>query len=349
MKFIKPTKLELYSFLFSMPLISAIINLVLYDDRLWKDFKVWVYSIPLIYGIGIISWYSHLLYADWVERKYPELNQSRQRILGKGLVLFFVMTPSIILILLIYDQFKILGYQFQEDDLFKGLLVGVCVNMIFETLYEADYVFSKMKQSALEKESIQELALHQDFDTLKNQVNPHFLFNCFNTLSSLISVDKKRAEVFLNELGKVYRYLLKNNEEEVSSVAKEIRFIESYYNLLNTRYGEAVQINIQIDKRYESYLLPSLTLQLLVENAVKHNIVSKSNPLVIDIFTTAGNKLVVSNNHQPLMAKASTTKVGLKNIKTKYELLKQPGFIVMEDEMNFTVVLPLIWSQKQKS
>ena len=68
MKFIKPTKLELYSFLFSMPLISAIINLVLYDDRLWKDFKVWVYSIPLIYGIGIISWYSHLLYADWVER-----------------------------------------------------------------------------------------------------------------------------------------------------------------------------------------------------------------------------------------------------------------------------------------
>ena len=349
MKFIKPTKLELYSFLFSMPLISAIINLVLYDDRLWKDFKVWVYSIPLIYGIGIISWYSHLLYADWVERKYPELNQSRQRILGKGLVLFFVMTPSIILILLIYDQFKILGYQFQEDDLFKGLLVGVCVNMIFETLYEADYVFSKMKQSALEKESIQELALHQDFDTLKNQVNPHFLFNCFNTLSSLISVDKKRAEVFLNELGKVYRYLLKNNEEEVSSVAKEIRFIESYYNLLNTRYGEAVQINIQIDKRYESYLLPSLTLQLLVENAVKHNTVSKSNPLVIDIFTTAGNKLVVSNNHQPLMAKASTTKVGLKNIKTKYELLKQPGFIVMEDEMNFTVVLPLIWSQKQKS
>ena len=282
-------------------------------------------------------------------RTDPELNQSRQRILGKGLVLFFVMTPSIILILLIYDQFKILGYQFQEDDLFKGLLVGVCVNMIFETLYEADYVFSKMKQSALEKESIQELALHQDFDTLKNQVNPHFLFNCFNTLSSLISVDKKRAEVFLNELGKVYRYLLKNNEEEVSSVAKEIRFIESYYNLLNTRYGEAVQINIQIDKRYESYLLPSLTLQLLVENAVKHNTVSKSNPLVIDIFTTAGNKLVVSNNHQPLMAKASTTKVGLKNIKTKYELLKQPGFIVMEDEMNFTVVLPLIWSQKQKS
>lgn len=347
MKFVKPSKLELYSFLFSMPLISAIVNLILFDDRLWRDYKVWVYSITLIYGIGIISWYFHLLYADRVERKYPELNQSRQRVLGKALVLLFVMAPSILFILFIYDWFHILDYQLQDDDLFKSLLVGVCVNTIFETLYEADYVFSKMKQSAREKETMQELALHQDFDTLKNQVNPHFLFNCLNTLSSLISVDKKRAEVFLNELGKVYRYLLKSNEEEVSSVTKEIRFIESYYNLLQTRYGDAVQLNIQIDKRYDSYLLPSLTLQLLVENAVKHNTLSKSSPLVIDIFTAAGNKLVVCNNYQPLMVKAPSTKVGLKNIKTKYALLKQPGFLVMEDERNFTVVLPLIWNQQQ--
>lgn len=344
MKLVRPPKLELYSFLFSMPLISAIVNLILYDDRLWKDYRVWVYSIPLIYLIGIFSWYSHVLYADWIERKYPELNQSRQRVLGKAMVLFFVMTPSILLILFIYDRFHILEYQFQDDDLFKGLLVGVGVNTIFETLYEADYVFSKMKQSAREKETMQELAVHQDFDTLKNQVNPHFLFNCLNTLSSLISVDKKRAEMFLDELSKVYRYLLKNNEEGVSTVAQEIRFIESYFNLLQTRYGNSVQLNVQIDKRYDPYLLPSLTLQLLVENAVKHNSLSKNNPLVIDIFTVAGNKLVVSNNHQPLTVKANSTKVGLKNIKLKYSLLKQSGFLVMADDKNFTVVMPLIWN-----
>lgn len=344
MKLVRPPKLELYSFLFSMPLISAIVNLILYDDRLWKDYRVWIYSIPLIYLIGIFSWYSHVLYADWIERKYPELNQSRQRVLGKAMVLFFVMTPSILLILFIYDRFHILEYQFQDDDLFKGLLVGVGVNTIFETLYEADYVFSKMKQSAREKETMQELAVHQDFDTLKNQVNPHFLFNCLNTLSSLISVDKKRAEMFLDELSKVYRYLLKNNEEGVSTVAQEIRFIESYFNLLQTRYGNSVQLNVQIDKRYDPYLLPSLTLQLLVENAVKHNSLSKNNPLVIDIFTVAGNKLVVSNNHQPLTVKANSTKVGLKNIKLKYSLLKQSGFLVMADDKNFTVVLPLIWN-----
>ncbi|MCM4151118.1 hypothetical protein DHD05_05890 [Arenibacter sp. N53] len=346
MKFVKPPKLELYSFLFSMPLISAIINLILFDDRLWKDYKVWIYSIPLIYMIGIPSWYLHVLYANWIEQKYPELNQSRQRVIGKALVLLFVMIPSILIILFVYDHFHILDYQLQIEDLYKGLFVGVGVNIIFETLFEADYVFSKMKQSARERETMNELAVHQDFDTLKNQVNPHFLFNCLNTLSSLIGVDKKRAEVFLNELSKVYRYLLKNNEEGVSTVTQEIRFIESYYKLLQTRYGDAVKLNLQIDKRYDSYLLPSLTLQLLVENAVKHNSLSKNSPLVIDIFTAAANKLVVSNNHQPLTVKAPSTKVGLKNIKTKYALLKQPGFLVMEDDKNFTVVLPLIWNQQ---
>ncbi len=347
MRFIKPPKLELYSFLFSMPLISAIVNLILYDDRLWTDFRVWIYSVPFIYIIGIPSWYLHVLYADWIEKKYPELNQSRKRITGKALVLVFVMSPSLLLIFFIYHQFHILDYQFENIHLWKGLLVGVCINLIFETLYEADYVFSKMKESALEKEAMLQLAVHQDFDCLKNQVNPHFLFNCFNTLSSLISIDKQRAELFLNELSKVYRYLLKKNEEGVSTVASEIKFIESYYNLLQTRYGDAVHLNFQIDKRYHTYLLPSLSLQLLVENAVKHNALSKSRPLVIDIFTAAGNKLVVNNNLQRLAVKTPGNKVGLENIKSKYALLKHTGFQVMEDEKNFTVVLPLIWNQQQ--
>jgi LytS/YehU family sensor histidine kinase len=175
-------------------------------------------------------------------------------------------------------------------------------------------------------------------------VNPHFLFNCFNTLSSLISEDKKKAEKFLNELSKVYRYLLRNNEDGLSSVDNEIRFIKSYYQLLQTRHGEAVQLNIEIDKRYDAYMLPSLTLQLLVENVVKHNVLSKNKPLVIDIFTTAGNKLVVNNNLQRRTVKAPSNKVGLDNIRAKYDLLNQPGFQVMEDDKNYTVVLPLIWN-----
>ena len=343
MKLIKPPKLEWYTFAFSMPLISIVLNLILYKERFWAEREIWFVSFPLIVFMGTLSWYLHVVYAHFIEKKYPELNQSRQRIIGKALIIFFIMSPSVLLIFFVYHHFHILGYQLQKWDLVKGLLVGLSVNLIFETLYEADYAFTKYKESAAEKETLEQVSVQDEFDLLKNQVNPHFLFNCFNTLSSLIAVDKQKAEVFLNELSKVYRYLLRNNQDGVGTVESEINFIRSYYQLLQTRHGEAVKINIEIDKRYNPYLLPSLTLQLVVENVVKHNVLSKNKPLVIDIFTTAGNKLVVNNNLQRRTVKAPSNKVGLDNIRTKYSLLKQPGFQVMEDEKNFTVVLPLIW------
>jgi two-component system, LytTR family, sensor kinase len=343
MKLIKPPKLETYSFIISIPLISVAWNLIFYKERCFTDARIWYFSFPLIILIGIFSWLCHVQYSYQIERRYPELHQTTQRITGKVLVFIFVMTPSVLLIIWLYDSCHILGYQLQRMDIFKGLFLGFAVNMIFETLFEADYVFTKLKESAAEKETMQELSLQTDFDLLKNQVNPHFLFNCFNTLSSLISVDRQKAEQFLNELSKVYRYLLRNNEEGLSTVENEIKFIHSYFQLLQTRHGEAVQLNTDIDKRYYPYLLPSLTLQLLVENVVKHNALSKNKPLVIDIFTTTGNKLVVNNNLQRRTIKAPSNKVGLDNIRARYALLRQYDFQVIENEKNFTVVLPLIW------
>jgi sensor histidine kinase YesM len=316
----------------------------MFDDRMFSDFSIWLISFPIIYVIGIGSWYVHTIISSVVNKKYPELHQTRLRILILSLSIIPFMSASVTLILVIYNTFGVLGYQLTSEDLKLGLVVGFCVNLIFETLYQADYVLEKYKESVEEKEMLQQLSMEQEFDTLKSQVNPHFLFNCFNTLSSLISEDKQKAEVFLNELSKVYRYLLRNNEDGLSTVGNEIKFIQSYYRLLQTRHGDAVQIHMEIDKRYEPYLLPSLSLQLLVENVVKHNVLSKKRPLEIDIFTTAGNKLVVNNNLQRRTIKAPSNRVGLENIKAKYNLLKQSGFQVIEDEKNFTVVLPLIWN-----
>jgi two-component system, LytTR family, sensor kinase len=343
MKFFKPSKFKLQSFLLSMPLIDVVLNLIIYKGRFWTDIRVWLISFPLLFIMGMGSWYAHTAYEDFIEKKFPELNQSNQRVFWKAMVIFFIMGPSILIIFFTYHHFQILGYRLEQTDMIKGVLLGVAVNLIFETLYEGEYVLSKYKENTTEKETLQLLAEQNEFETLKNQVNPHFLFNCFNTLSSLISVDKQKAEQFLDELSKVYRYLLRNNVESVSTVDNEIKFIQSYFKLLQTRHGEAVQLNMEIDRQYAAYLLPSLTLQLLVENVVKHNALSKNKPLVIDIFTTAGNKLVVNNNLQRRTVKAPSNKVGLDNIRSKYELLKQPGFQVMEDEKNFTVVLPLIW------
>jgi len=344
----RPTRLQLYSFLASMPLIDVLINLILYDDRLFKDVKIWLISFPLLFIIGIGSWRGHVIIGNYIKYKYAGLKQTKKRVFIIALCIVPFMSLSVIFIFLVYDTFHILGYKMEYGDLKMGFLVGFCVNLIFETLFESEFVLEKYKESVREKQNMQEIALHHEFTNLKNQVNPHFLFNCFNTLSSLIGEDKKKAEKFLDELSKVYRYLLRNNENGVVTVENEIKFIESYYQLLRTRHSEAVQINIEIDKRYNPYLLPSLTLQLLVENVVKHNVLSKNKPLIIDIFTTAGNKLVVNNNLQRRSVQAPSNKVGLENIKAKYDLLKQVGFQVMEDGKNFTVVLPLIWNNKME-
>jgi len=344
MKFYKPPRYQWISFCFSMPFISWAINVILYGDRLYKDWQVAAFSVPLVFFMGMGSWYLHYQYSYWIRSKYPEIPQTGKRIFYMVFIFVFVMSPSVLIIFFIYDYFNILGYNIQGNDLQLGLIVGFVINIVFETLWEVLYIISKYKENMAEKQMLEQMSITQEFENLKSQVNPHFLFNCFNTLSSLITENKKEAERFLDELSKVYRYLLRTNEEGLATLENELKFINSYYKLLKTRHGDALQMQIEVDKRYLNYVLPSLSLQLLVENAVKHNVVSKQQPLMIEIFTTTGNQLVVNNNLQRKLKKESSTHIGLNNIKSKYKLLQQAGFQVVEGEYNFMVVLPLVWA-----
>jgi two-component system, LytTR family, sensor kinase len=344
-KWIKPNKLEWTSYLLMMPFISLLLNSLLYGTEGLGRKDVLMYSFPLVIVQGMISWYLHIMVMHWLRVKFPHIRQTAVRLTLLGISHVTLISCTFIALFLTYDAFNFLGYNFEWGGLLNAILCGIALTMMATPMWEADYTLSKWKSSLGEKEKLEQLTIQQEFDVLKNQVNPHFLFNCFNTLSSLISEDRKQAEAFLNELSKVYRYLLRNNEDGLSTLDTEIRFIQSYYQLLRTRHGEAVQLELEIDKKYEQYLLPSLSLQLLTENAVKHNVLSKNKPLVIDIFTTSGNKLVVSNNLQPRSVKGPSNKIGLDNIKSKYELLNQPGFQVLEDRTSFSVVLPLIWNK----
>lgn len=339
----RATRVQWYSFLLSMPLIGLALNHILYGERVFQDYRVWLIAFPILWILGLLTWYGHVLYDNMIQTRYPEITQGRKRVFLKSLVVVLVMSPAVLLIFLLFDALNILGYSLLNEDLKEGLFLGFAVNLIFLTLWEAMYLMEKYKENLAEREILQQMSLQQEFDVLKSQVNPHFLFNCFNTLSSLIVEDPQRADSFLNELSKVYRYLLRNNESSLSTLQNELSFIESYFKLLKTRHGDAVQFQLEIDKRYNHYLLPSLSLQLLVENAVKHNVLSKNKPLIIDIFTTAANRLVVSNNLQRRTKKGPSNRIGLDNIRTKYDLLRQRGFQVMEDGRSFTVVLPLIW------
>lgn len=342
----KPTLLHKYTFWIPMPFIAFSLMYIFYGERVWNDWLVWVVTFPILYVIAYSSWFMHTQYDFYLRDKLPSLDQTPKRVLLNFGVNLVVMTPSVLLILVLFDQFNILGYNIKENDLKYAYLLGLCINLIFASLWEVVYIIDKYKESASEIDVLEQLQLQQEFDGLKQKVNPHFLFNCFNTLSSLITEDKDKAENFLDEMSKVYRYLLRNNEDGMSTLENEIKFIRSYIELLKTRYGDAVNFQLEVDRQYYNYLLPSLSLQMLVENAVKHNSLSRAKPLTIEIFTTAGNKLVVNNNLQRKNIKGQSNKIGLQNIRAKYDLIKLPGFQVIEEGNNYTVVLPLLWNNK---
>ena len=343
MKLAKPKKFYVWCFWISMPLITLAWIYILYDVRMWTDWRVWVMTTPIIYFLGYGSWYCHVQYNEYVDKKFPSLQQTWKRNIYKIGINLLVMTPSVLLIIYVFQYFHILGYQIQENDIKYAYLTGLSVNLVFETLYETVYIIEKHKENSIEKELLEKMQLQLEFDNLKQKVNPHFLFNCFNTLSSLIVEDKQRADDFLDELSKVYRYLLRNNENDLSTVESEIKFIQSYCQLLQTRHHDSLQFHAQVDEQFFPYLLPTLSLQLLVENAVKHNTLSREEPVIILIRSTADGYLSVENNLARKKTTIISTGIGLSAIREKYKLLQQEDINIEENKNGrFVVNLPLI-------
>jgi two-component system LytT family sensor kinase len=338
-----PPTHQVIGFWFSMPFITLAYCYILYGDRIFHDYRPWVVVYPIVYAIGYFSWRAHYVYDFWVRNRFPSLKETRKRVLFTMPVNLLVMTPSVLLIVFVFHWFKVLGYQIGEGDIKYAYLAGLTVNIVFESLWEVIYIIEKYKESASEKEIIEQMQLRQEFDNLKQKVNPHFLFNSFNTLSSLIAEDKNQAEKFLDELSKVYRYLLRNNESGMSTVEQELKFIQSYAQLLTTRHGEAFKLDVKVDPAYRDREIPSLTLQLLLENAVKHNVLSKQQPVKVDIFSTPDGYLVVNNNlNKKTRLVNESTGIGLVNIREKYRLLNRPDVRVEETPERFTVRIPLL-------
>ncbi len=217
--------------------------------------------------------------------------------------------------------------------------VILCFTAIGAT--EAVYYYTRLRKSEQEKTELQRIALATQYDSLKQQVNPHFLFNSLNSLSSLITIDPPRAEKFVEEMSQVYRYLLQSNRDELTTLRRELEFIKSYLHLLKTRF-EGFRVDIELPEPAMQGLIPPLTLQLLMENAVKHNEVSAAHPLHLRFYAMDGDRLAVTNNLQRRNISVPSEKVGLANIIARYRLLNHPYVEVRETDTEFTVILPLI-------
>ncbi|MBX3242660.1 MAG: histidine kinase [Chitinophagaceae bacterium] len=272
---------------------------------------------------------------------YPSHRDTMKRVLLFSTLNLLIVILSVTLICWVFDLLSILDYRFTVKTWLRGLMAGAICTIVNQAVYETEASYRRIKISQLEAEQLKKEQLQTQFDSLKEQVNPHFLFNSLNSLSSLIATNPDKAEAFVEEMSQVYRYLLRSNEEQLTTLQKEIDFIESYNMLLQTRFGSGFQPVLQIEEKMKEWLLPPMTLQLLIENAVKHNIVDPDTPLVVQLYTQ-GEKLVVSNNLQKKNKSVVSNKVGLSNIISKYKLLNYPEVEIKETATEFIVVLPLI-------
>jgi len=189
---------------------------------------------------------------------------------------------------------------------------------------------------------LQEENIVSQFETLKQQVNPHFLFNSLNVLSSLIFIDQDKAAKFVRQLSKVYRYVLEHKDKETISIRDEMPFWESYIFLLNTRFDKNLNVEIRIDDKKLGKKLAPMVVQLLIENAIKHNVISKSRPLHIEIYSNDEDYLLVSNNLQLKSSTEVSSKVGLANIQKRYDYLTNRKVIIDENIEKYIIRIPLL-------
>ncbi|MBL7864579.1 MAG: histidine kinase [Cyclobacteriaceae bacterium] len=194
----------------------------------------------------------------------------------------------------------------------------------------------------LEKEKLEKENIRSQFEALRQQLNPHFLFNSLNSLRSIVSSNPQQAEDFIVQLATVYRYLLKHRSHDAVPLSEEITFIKSYFFLLKIRFEETLSLKINVDDAHLNKLIVPLTLQLLIENAVKHNVISTTLPLYIEIGIAKEKYLIVTNKLQLRLEVEGSSNFGLYNLNKQYSFLANEEIIIQKDQGHFTVKIPLI-------
>ena len=200
---------------------------------------------------------------------------------------------------------------------------------------------NKSKIDAIEKEQLKQQSLENELSALKNQVNPHFLFNSLNTLILLVREDQKAAVKFINNLSFLYRYMLQSKDNDMVTVKEELKFLQSYVHLIKQRYRDNFDVSINISETVLQKKILTMTLQLLMENAVKHNEISDDKPLHVEVFDEY-KCLIVKNKLQKRTGYVESTHIGLSNLNTRFKLHTNREIEILKDNLQFSVKIPIL-------
>ena len=326
-----------------MPLFSFIIPIVFFNCRFNRPPLLTWEKYFTTFLIILVIWLGNRYIMIYSRKKYPLFDGVRKRLVFQSVLMFvFTVTSNTIMGIFTKRIFVDEHLNLSETDvIIHSNSAALFCTILIIAIYESIYFMHELRHSVEETETLKRENLAAQLNALRTQVNPHFLFNNLNTLSSLIPENPEHAVDFVQELSKVYRHILEVKEEKSISLKDELEVLNAYTFLLKTRFDKNLQVNINIPPEKMQQKIVPLSLQILMENAIKHNIVSADKPLHIDVFTENGS-LVVSNNLQMKKQINESTGIGLDNIRNRYKLLSDKPVKVTESETNFTVSIPLI-------
>ena len=331
--------------LICIPVIGILMPFLFFSglDHGWKYLRFKWFESMLHIPIYWLLLTSLMVY---LRKKYSNFEYTAKRMMIQGAV--FVILGLVIGNILHFSYANTIPPFFGVSDYCdynRGypMLATYFVGFFVMTIYEAKYFYDQLRYSIEEREAAKQAQIRSELEGLRNQVNPHFLFNSMNTLMNLVMEDQQIAVSFLKKLSKVYRYVLESRDEPLIPLSRELDFIHSYVFLQQERFRGNLQVDITISDEFLEHKIIPLSLQILFENAIKHNIISKKSPLHIQVFLEK-DRLVVQNNLQRKEQVMDSTKVGLENIRTRYQYFTEQELEVIEEDGFFIVKIPIISS-----
>lgn len=332
---------ELRLFLWVVLPYSIVMNLIVFKNCMYASSRNLVLSTTLSIVYLFVVYFTFGLTGTFIQRKFPS-NQDLFKRIGIMLPVFYGMNVLLVAGFYLYHNIlNLFDCSAQPDNFWWAFAFGCFASTVITFLNEAAVNWSKWKQAITETEQLETAYQKSKLYGLKGQINPHFLFNCFNSLSSLIHDDEQKAERFLAEMTRVHRYMLRTDDEQLVSLGQELKFSHSYLFLIKVRFGQAIEASINVAPGILEKQLPPLSMQVILENIIYTNAAIKSSPLSLAIYSE-NNKLIIKNSlRNKAISNEAYIDEGLDNLIAKYHLLGGQEVNVQESAYERIISLPL--------
>jgi sensor histidine kinase YesM len=295
----------------------------------------------------LFFWKGNQYLSEFIQTRISWLEAPGKRlVIGLIVMVVYTLTAASLIYYLFYVVYlgRDIDTLLSSDFLYNLIFPVFCTMLIMTFLFGREF-FLSWRQTAINLEKLKSEQLASQYEALKSQVNPHFLFNSLNVLTSLVHQDPDTAVKFIKKLSEVYRFVLESRKQEVIDLTTELKFVRDYLFLQQIRFGDNLKYDISVPDPFMHKMVPPLSVQMLVENAIKHNEISQDHPLTITISAN-GDTLRVSNTLKLKHTRVPSSGTGLDNIKDRYEFLSGKKVIVTQENGTFEVTLPLLTLDK---